>query len=131
MWYAARWMFELNFSKYSSIAPVTWRGRCEVFAESRYAMPVSKIGKSRLMAVTSYVNVDITVLHGHGIRRRGDDRGQAGHLSGLEVEPRSMLRALHVHAPELAVGEVELLMRADVVQGVEAAVLGVGEAYRR
>src|SRR5216683_2014604 len=110
-------MLELNFSKYSSIAPVTWRGRCEVLAESRYAMPVSKIGKSRLIAVTSYVNVDITVLHGHGIRLRRDHSRQAGDLAGLEVEPRAVLRTLDVHAHELAGGDVDQRGRADVVEG--------------
>src|SRR6266568_3652787 len=124
-------MLELNFSKYSSMAPVTWRGRCDVLAESRYAMPVSKIGKSCLTAVTSYVNVDITVLHGHGICLRRDDRGQAGHLARDQVEARAVLRTLDVHAPELAVAQEELLMRADVVEGVEVAVLGMSEAHLR
>src|SRR5712691_392837 len=124
-------MLELNFSKYSSIAPVTWRGRCEVLAESRYAMPVSKIGKSRLIAVTSYVNVDITVLHGHGIRLRRYHSRQAGDLAGPEVEPRAVLRPLDVYAPEPAVAQEELLVSADVVEGVEVAVLGMSKAYLR
>src|ERR671923_2397269 len=93
-------------------------------------MPVSKIGKSRLTAATSYVNVDITVLHRHGISLRGDDRGQPGDLAGLEVEARAVLRAFDVHAPKLAVAEEELLVRADVVERVEVAVLGVGQTHR-
>src|SRR5690348_4054298 len=124
-------MLELNFSKYSSIAPVTWRGRCEVLAESRYAIPVSKMGKSLRMVATSNVNVDITVLHRDRVGLRRDHRRQAGDLAGLQVEPRAVLRALDVHAPELSVGEKELLVGADVVEGVEVAVLGVREAHRR
>src|SRR5919109_4398084 len=129
MRYAARWMLELNFSKYSSIAPVTCFGRCDVLAESRYAMPVSKMGKSRLTAATSYVNVDITSLHGHRVGLRRDDGGQARHFAGLQVKARSVLRAFDVHAPELAVTQRELLVRADVVERVEVAVLGVGQAH--
>jgi hypothetical protein len=45
-----------------------------------------------------------------------------------EVEAGGVLGTLDLEAPELAVGEVELLMRAHVVEGVELAVLGVREA---
>src|SRR5258708_12911540 len=78
-------MFELNFSKYSIIAPVTWRGRCEVFAESRYAMPVSKIGKSFRIVATSNVlmansvrdlDVDLVALHGNRAGLGGNHGGQ-------------------------------------------------------
>src|SRR5215467_3825115 len=124
-------MLELNLVKYSIIASVTCRGRCEVLAESRYAMPVSKIGKSLRTAARSYVNVDITVLHAHWIRRRGNHSRQPGHLARLQVEPRPMLRALDVHAPELSVAQRELLVRAHVVEGVEVSVLGVGKAHGR
>src|SRR5919108_3838435 len=89
------------------------------------------MGKSRLTAATSYVNVDITVLDRHGVRLCGDDGRQTGDLSGLQVEARAVLRTFDVHAPELAVAEEELLVRADVVQGVEVAVLRVREAHRR
>src|SRR5690348_17366663 len=94
-------------------------------------MPVSKIGKSRLTAVTSYVNVDIAVLQGHRIRLRRDHRRQAGHLAGHQVEARAVLRALDVHAPELSVAQRELFVRADVVEGVEVPVLGVRETETR
>src|SRR6266481_676980 len=133
-------MFELNFSKYSIIAPVTWRGRCEVFAESRYAMPVSKIGKSFRMVATSKVfiaisigdlDIDLVALHGSRVGLGGNHGGQACHLAGDEVEARAVLRALHVHAPQLAVAEVELFVGADVVERVELAVLGVRETHRR
>src|SRR6266702_6555171 len=121
-------MLELNFSKYSSIAPVTWRGRCDVFAESRYAMPVSRIGKSLRIAATSNVDVDITVLHRDRKRPRRDDRGQPRHLAGLHVELRAVLRAFDVELEQLALAEQKVLVRADVVDGVQAVVLAVGEA---
>src|SRR6516225_4386652 len=113
-------MLELNFSKYSSIAPVTWRGRCDVLAESRYAIPVSKMGKSLRTAATSNVNVDIAALHRDGKRPRIDHRGQARHLAGLEVEPRTVLGALHLAVLDhLAAAQQKVLMRAHVVDGVK------------
>src|ERR1700682_3125119 len=142
-------MFELNFSKYSIIAPVTWRGRCEVFAESRYAIPVSKIGKSFLIAATSYetlgapcarpaiaisvedLDEDVAAFDGHGVRLRGDDSRQGSALARDQVEARSVLRALDVHAPKLTVAQAELLVRADVVEGIELSVLGMSQTYGR
>src|SRR5213082_2285411 len=106
-------MFELYVSKYSIIAPVTWRGRCDVLAESRYASPLSKIGKSFLTAATSYIDVHLAVL---------DHHGHPGHRAGLEVEARAVLRALDLEVEELASAEEEILVRAHVVDGVEAAV---------
>src|ERR1700694_884705 len=113
-------MFELNFSKYSIIAPVTCFGRCEVFAESRYAIPVSKIGKSFLIAATSNetlgapcarpaiaisvedLDEDVAAFDGHGARLRGDDSRQAGDLARDQVEARSVRRGLDVQARELS-----------------------------
>src|SRR5438477_3285567 len=121
-------MFELYVSKYSIIAPVTWRGRCDVLAESRYASPLSKIGKSFLTAATSYIDVHLAVLDLHGVDLGRHHRGHPGHRAGLEVEARAMLRALDLEVEELAAAEEEILVCAHVVDGVEAAVLGVGEA---
>src|SRR4029077_4939446 len=92
-------------------------------------MPLSKIGKSRLTPPTSYANVDIAVVHRDRVRRGRDHRRQAGHLAGLQVEARAVLRALHVHAPQLAVRQRELLVGADVVERVEVAVFGVRKTY--
>src|ERR1700688_27703 len=103
-------------------------------------MPVSKIGKSFRIVATSKVliaisvgdlDVDLVALHGNRVGLGGDYSGQPGLLPRLETDAGAVLRALHVHAPELAVAEVELLMRADVVQRVELAVLGVRETDRR
>src|SRR6266571_8755256 len=105
-------------------------------------MPVSKIGKSRRMAVTSsgvpagspdpvgcsYVEVDIISLHLDGIDRHRLDRRQRVGVAGAQVEARAVLRALDLESPELAHAEREVLVRADVVDGVPVAVLGVHQA---
>src|SRR5258708_5952862 len=46
-------MFELNFSKYSIIAPVTWRGRFEEFAESRWARQTGVFPASTRLRLSS------------------------------------------------------------------------------
>src|SRR5258708_8166034 len=101
-------MFELNFSKYSIIAPVTWRGRCEVFAESRYAMPVSKIGKSFRIVATSNVlmansvrdlDVDLVALHGNRVGLGGNHGGEAPHPGADEGGAQGLPQAPHRHAP--------------------------------
>src|SRR5260370_40374068 len=102
-------------------------------------MPVSKIVKTLRNVATSNVlmaksvrdlDVDLVVIHGTRVGLGGNHGGQARHLAGDEVEARAVLRALDVHAPQLAVAEVELLVSADVVERVELAVLGVGETDR-
>src|SRR6266508_5083167 len=91
-------------------------------------MPVSKMGKSLRTAATSNVNVDITVLHCDRKRPRRDHCGQARHLAGLDVEPRAVLGTFDVAAVELAAAEEEVLVRADIVDGVEVAVVAVRQA---
>src|ERR1051326_4601331 len=120
-------MLELNFSKYSIIAPVTWRGRCEVLAESRYAIPVSRIGKSLRIAATSNVTVDIAPLHGYRKGPRRNHGRQSRDLAGLHVELGAVLRALDLAVEQLALAQQKVLVRADVVDRIEA-VLAVGEA---
>src|SRR5262249_37234893 len=113
------------------MASMTWRGRWDVLAESRYATPVSRKGKSFRSAPTSRtldLDVDIVALQGDRVRARGHHARQAGDRAGLEVEPRPVRRALDVEAPDLAVAEGVLLVRADVGDGVVVAVLGVREA---
>src|SRR5260370_6610741 len=104
-------MFELNFSKYSIIAPVTWRGRCEVFAESRYAMPVSKIGKSFRIVATSNVlmansvrdlDVDLVALHGNRVGLGGNHGGANPPPSAGAGLGRAPLPGLHSPAPHPA-----------------------------
>src|SRR2546423_1069858 len=58
-------------------ALVTWRGRCEVLAESRYAIPVSKIGKSLRTAATSYIDEHLAVFDLDWIDLGWDHRGKA------------------------------------------------------
>src|SRR4029079_6116837 len=91
-------------------------------------MPVSRMGKSLRIAATSNVDVDITVLHRHRKRAGRDDRGKTRHLARLQVELRAVLRALDVELEELATTQQEVLVRANVIDGVEVAVLAVGEA---
>src|SRR3982074_2852934 len=81
----------------------------------------------------SFRNLDEHVLpfDAHGVGGCRNDGREAGDLAGDEVEARAVLRALDVHAPELAVAKRELLMRADIVERVEVAVLGVRETDRR
>src|SRR5260221_11271974 len=104
-------MFELNFSKYSIIAPVTWRGRCEVFAESRYAMPVSKIGKSFRIVATSKVfiaisigdlDIDLVALHGSRVGLGGNHGGPARHLASIKAVATAALGATHARHPPLS-----------------------------
>src|ERR1044072_6462257 len=96
-------MFALNFSKDSIIAPVNPRGRCEVLAESSYAIPVSRIGKSLRIAATSNVNVDIAPLHGYRKGPRRNHGRQSRDLAALHVEPGAVGRAL-----DLAVEQLDL-----------------------
>src|SRR6202158_2461211 len=105
------------------------------------------MGKSFLIAATSYetldvpcarpfiaisvrdLDEDVAALDAHRVGLRGDHSRQAGSLAGDQVKPRAVLRALDVHAPELSVAQAELLVRADVVEGVELSVLGVSETH--
>src|SRR2546430_17218952 len=109
-------------------ALVTWRGRCEVLAESRYAIPVSKMGKSLRTAATSYIDVDLAVLDLDWIDPGWDHRGKARDRAGLEVESGAVLRALDLEVEQLTAAEQEVLVRAHVVDGVEVPVLGVSHA---
>src|SRR4030088_3451745 len=106
---------------------MTWRGRCEVLAESRYATPEARNSKSLLTASTSSapavlldLDVDIVALHDDRIGPGGDHGGEAGHLAGRQVEARPVRRALDVEAPQLALAQRVLLVRAGVGDGVEA-----------
>src|SRR5439155_5263100 len=124
-------MLALKRVKYAFIASSTGRGRCEVLAESRYATPVSRKGKSWRMASTSNMrselNVDIFALQAHRVGPGRDHRRQAGHGASQQVEAGAVGRALDLEAPELAVAQRVLLVRADVAEGVEGAVLRVRE----
>src|SRR5579859_5894793 len=84
--------------------------------------------KSFLTRATSYIDEDLSVLDCHRVDPGRDHRRQAGDRSGLEVEARAVLRALDLEVEELAAAQQEVLVRADVVDGVELAVLGVGQA---
>src|SRR5581483_211187 len=77
---------------------------------------------------TSYIDVHLAVLDLDWVDLRGENRRQAGHRAGLEVEPRAVLRALDLQVEQLAAAEQEVLVRAHVVDGVEVAVLRVREA---
>src|SRR5215469_13254357 len=91
-------------------------------------MPVSKMGKSFRTSAASNVNVDITALHVDRKRLRRDDGRQARDLAGLEVEPRSVLRALDLTVfDHLPAAQKKVLVRANVVEG-EESVLAVSEA---
>src|SRR5437879_12859107 len=70
-----------------------------------------------------HLDEHILAFHAHGVGLGRDDRGQAGHLAGDEVEARAVLRALDIHAPQLALAQRELLVRADDAECVEVAVL--------
>src|SRR6267378_2404765 len=121
-------MLELYRSQQSRTALVTCRGRCEVLAESRYAIPVSKMGKSLRTAATSYIDVYLAVPDFNWIDPGRDDGRHPGHRAGLQVESRSVLRALDLQVEHLAAAEQEVLVRAHVVDRVEVAVLSVGQA---
>src|SRR6202011_6222072 len=87
--------------------------------------------KSRRTASTSRVlvlDVDVVAINLHLVGLRRNHRRKAGHRAVEQAEARTVRRALDVQAPELAVAQRVLLMRADVADRVILAVLGVRQA---
>src|SRR6266699_167307 len=86
------------------------------------------MGKSLRTAATSYIDVYLAVFDFDWINPGRDDRRHPGHRAGLQMESRSVLRALDLQVEHLAAAEQEVLVRAYVVDRVEVAVLSVGQA---
>src|SRR5690606_12819169 len=72
------------------------------------------------------VDVDeyLVAVHLHGVDGHGPDRGQLHGLAGTHVELRAVQPALDEGALDLAVGQRDLPVGADVADGVVGA-LGV------
>src|SRR5919204_3040310 len=98
--------------------------------------PVSKIGKSlrtwsTLKGPALEIDVDIVPFDRDRVGRNRGHRRQRVRPAGLKVEPGTVLRTLDLEAPQLALAERVVLVRADVVEGVEVPIFGVGEADHR
>src|SRR3954471_3791379 len=74
-------------------------------------------------------DVDVIAVDLHGIGRDGTVGRQAGGLAAAQVEARAVQPALDGAVLYVAVGEVDVGVRADVGDGVDLA-LRAGHAYR-
>src|SRR2546425_12819321 len=82
------------------------------------------------LILVRHLDVDIAVLDRYRVRLRGNDRGQAGHLAGPDVEARAVPWTFDRHLPELALAERVLLVRAGIADRVEVVVFGMNKADR-